>query len=490
MKITCSLAFFALFVLQVFAQAPFTFDKKEVEANLRFIASDQMAGRRTASPGEKMAADFIIKQLTAYGVKPVPGQQDYFQAIPFSNFKPPKLAQLTVGNSTFKKDDNLLIIKEKNIDAKTEIVFANHGWVDAEKGIDDYKNLDVKGKIVLTIVGTPAGNAPDIVFESMAQKQKLAAEHGAVALLEVYRMVLPWHIAQSYFGKEKLEIDSGEADGQIPYGWVKEETPGILTLVKGQDHPIAELKIEMGESKKLTAFNVVGVIEGSDVNLKNEYVLLSAHYDHMGVGRQGGAPFTPQDSIFNGARDNGMGVVAMLAAAKELAVNPPKRSVLVLACTGEEMGLLGSQWYAEHPLVPLKNMAFNLNTDGAGYNTTTDFNIIGLGFTNADEAIKKAGIQAGLNMLGDPAPEQGLYQRSDNFSFAKEGVPSVDMAPGIKAMDEEIFKYYHQAADNPDSIDYDYLLKFCKTFTLAARNIADLEGKIEWIGEAKSFEKN
>lgn len=490
MKITCALTCFLLFSSVIFAQAPtFNFTKAEVEAQLKYIASDEMAGRRTASVGEKMAADYIVKQLKAFGVKPVPGQADFFQKVPFASFIPPTSAKLTIEKSDFNVGDNLLVINKKGIDTTAEIVFVNNGWVDQEKGIDDYKGLDVKGKIVLTLIGTPEGNSPNQVFESLAKKQKIAAEHGAIALLETYRMVLPWQIAQSYFGKERMEIEQNQESSDIPYAWVKEQTPSIITLVRGKVKQLATLKIVPGDSKSLVANNIIGVIEGTDPVLKKEYVLLSAHYDHIGVGKQGGAAYTPQDSIFNGARDNGMGVVALLAAAKDLAAHPPKRSILLLACTAEEMGMLGSQWYADHPLLPLKDMVFNLNNDGAGYNSKAHFNIIGMNFTNADEAIKQAGEQAGLIMLGDPDPSQNLYERSDNISFARGGIPAVDMAPGITEMGDEIFQYYHQAADNPDAVDYDYLLKFCQAYALAARKIADKEGKIEWMGDGKAFEK-
>ena len=490
MKFNAILGFFALLSIQAFGQAPaFNFNKKEVETNLKFLASNELAGRRTGSAGEQLAADFIVKQLESYGVKPAPGQADFIQKVPFTNFKPPKKASLKIGINNFTADNNLLIINGKSMNVETEIIFAGNGWVDVARGIDDYKDLDVKGKIVLTITGTPDGNDPAEVMKSMRKKQELAAEHGAIVLLEAYRLAMPWQFAKSFFGKERMDISSEEKDVNIVYGWVQEQNPGILQLVKDQEQVAVKLNIVIGDTKNLLANNIVGVIEGTDDSLKNEYLLLSAHYDHVGMGRQGGAAFTAQDSIFNGARDNCMGTVALLAAAKELAAHPPKRSVLILACTAEEMGMLGSQWYADHPLVPLKDMVFNLNNDGAGYNSTENFNIIGLGYTNMDEELGMAGLLAGLTMLGDPAPDQNLYQRSDNISFANIGIPAVDFAPGITEMDEEIYKYYHQVTDNADSLDYDYVLKFCQAYTLAARLIADKAGKIEWEGAGKVYAK-
>lgn len=490
MKINIVLGVFALLSLPAFGQhQSFLFNKNEVENNLRYIASDELGGRRTGSVGEQMAADFIFKQLESYGVKPVPGKSDFFQNVPFAIINPPKSAAVSVGKTEFSLGNNLLILNGRSIETGTEIIFVGNGWVDEANGIDDYKGLDVMGKIVLSITGTPKGNDPTEVFKSMKIKQALAKERGAVALVEIYKMGIPWQFATSYFGKERMEIASGNQEEDIVYAWLKDSSPGIVQLIKEQSHTSAKISIEMGDVAKLNAKNVVGVIEGTDPELKNEYVLLSAHYDHVGVGKQGGAAFTPADSIFNGARDNGIGTIALLAAAKELAANPPKRSVVILACTAEEMGMLGSQWYVDHPLVPLASTVFNLNTDGAGYNSTGHFNVIGMGYTNVDEEMRLAGLQVGLTMLDDPAPQQNLYERSDNISFAQLGIPAVDFAPGITEMNEDVFKYYHQAIDNAETLDFDYILKFCQAYTLAARMIADKDGKIDWEEKGKAYAK-
>ncbi len=491
MKSFLLFAFKTLFIFCLNAQSPaFNFTKAEVESNLKYIASVELQGRRTASKGEQMAADFIAKAWKDYGVKNLSSLNGSFQKVPFKIVQPPKEALLKIGEKTFSLADNLLIINGSKIDQQAPIVFAGYGWVDEADGSDDYKGLDVKGKIVVTITGLPTGNSPNDVFASMKRKQELAAERGAIALIEAYRMGLPWQFAQSFFKKERMDLDH-DADGKsnIVYGWAKEQGDGIISTKLNQTPQASAIKLEPGAEEKVHASNIVGYIEGKDEVLRNEFVLLSAHYDHVGTGKQGGAAYSPQDSIFNGTRDNGIGVVALMAAAKELAANPPKRSVLLLACTAEEMGMLGSQWFADNPPVPLNQVVFNLNTDGAGYNSTAHFNVIGKGLTNVDEDLEKAGSMVGLSMLGDPAPEQNLYERSDNISFAAKGIPAVDFAPGITAMDESVFKYYHQAADNADSIDYDYLLKFCQAYTAAAKLIANKEGKIEWTNKGSKYVK-
>jgi len=228
------------------------------------------------------------------------------------------------------------------------------------------------------------------------------------------------------------------------------------------------------------SMNVAGVIEGTDPKLKEEYIILSAHFDHVGVGKQGGPNYPATDSIFNGARDNAFGTVGLLTAAKALSQQHPKRSVLVLALTGEEVGLLGSRYYAENPLIPLKQTIFDLNIDGAGYNDTTIVSVIGLERTGAKAEIEAGAKAFGLGVFAEPAPEQGLFDRSDNVSFAAKGVPAPTFSPGFKSFDEAIGKYYHQAIDNPESIDFGYLTRFCQAFAHTARLIADRPTRPMW----------
>jgi hypothetical protein len=469
----------------------FNFGKAELEAHLRYLASDELGGRRTTSAGGALAADYIAKQFALFGVKPAPGQAGFFQPIPFRELAPPVLGTLKMKGIEFKQGDNLLIINGRAVNFSKDAVFAGHGWVDEATGVNDYKNLDVKGKVVFVLPGKPDSQSPFEVFNAMPVKQKLAAEHGAVALLELYRLNFPWQFFKNYFGKPRTEIDEsvGEDSSGLVYGWLKEVVPNPVTEIEAGQQLTVELSTSGVLAKPLSADNVVGIIPGIDSLLKNEYILLSAHYDHVGIGKQGGAPFTPQDSIFNGARDNGMGTVALLAAARDLAARPGKRSVILLACTGEEMGMLGSAWYADHPLVPLEQTVFNFNNDGAGYNSTAHVNVIGWGRTNTNNDIETAAKSVGLSVLDDPAPEQNLFERSDNISFARKGVPAIDFSPGITEMNQDVFKFYHQAADNPDSIDYDYLYRFCQVYSLAARQIVDKTDKPAWVPGDK-FERH
>ena len=486
---------FLLLVKFSFAQTAivpetFNFEKAELKAHLMYLASDELGGRRTTSPGGALAAEYIASTLESYGVKPAPDLNSYFQQIPFNDVKPPVSGSLKLGKTEFTVNENMLILKGAKSTFTAQTVFAGHGWVDESAGVDDYKNLDVKGKIVFVLPGKPDAQSPMQVFQAMKEKQRFAEERGASALFELYRLNFPWQFFKNYFGKARLEMgeDEEEITSQMVYGWVQEGAPNPIPELENGTAMQAEFSTSGISVERLEAANVVGMIEGTDDELKSEYLVLSAHYDHVGIGKQGGAPFTAQDSIFNGARDNGMGIVALLAAAKSLSANPPKRSVILLACTGEEMGMLGSAWFADHPVVPLEQMVFNLNNDGAGYNSTKHITVIGLKRTNVDKQLEKGAEATGLELTDDPAPEQNLYERSDNISFALKGIPAIDIAPGITAMDETIFRYYHQATDNPDSVDFDYLLRFSQAYTAMARLIADREGQPAWMPGDK-FEK-
>lgn len=456
-----------------------------------YIASDELAGRRTGSEGEAKAADFIARYFEACGVAKPANQETYYQVIPFARIQPPQTASLQLAETKFEQGNALLITKGGPVHAQTTAVFAGHAWVDENAGIDDFKNLDVEGKVVFALPGIPDSKSPFQAFRASAKKRGWAKQHGAIGLVELYRLRMPWRFFKNYLTKERLEIQTPEevADQREFFAaWIREDdAPVISQLEKGGLVPVAVESKGM-VSEKARSVNVVGVIRGSDEKLKDEYVLLSAHFDHMGVGKQGGGAVTEQDSIFNGARDNGMGVVALLAAAKALAVHPPARSVILLACTGEEMGMLGSSYYAAHPLVPLTQTVFNLNTDGAGYNSKEHISIIGWGRTNTGAEIEKAAAALNLKVAKNPEPQQNLFERSDNVSFARKGVPAIDLSPGFTKMDEEIFKYYHQVADNPESIDYDYLLTFCKSFVYTARLIADKAETPAWTPGDK-FEK-
>jgi Zn-dependent M28 family amino/carboxypeptidase len=304
-----------------------------------------------------------------------------------------------------------------------------------------------------------------------------------VALLELYQLNTPWTFFTNYFGRETLQLEDAEEGDkdQLIVGWVKDKGDLIKKeLIVGKVKMTGSVSAGGSTSIPKPSQNVIGVIEGTDPSLKNEYLLLSAHYDHVGTGKKGGV-FTSEDSIFNGARDNAMGTAAILHAAAALSKKKPLRSIIFLAVTGEEVGLLGSKYYAENPVIPLNKVIFNLNTDGAGYNSTKHISVIGWGRTGVDSLISQATRKVGLDVFKNPAAEQNLFDRSDNVSFAAKGVPALTFSPGFDAFDEEIAKYYHQVGDEADSVDKAYLLKFSQSLAYLARLIADNQVLPKWV---------
>lgn len=470
----------------------FNLEKTELEAHLRFLASDELQGRRTGTVFNNIAARYIAEKLREYGVQPAVNNEGYFQKMPFVKKTPPKNASFSLGETNYQMGDDLVMLSGDAAEIEAKAVFAGSGWIDENTGQDDYENLDVKGRIVVVLSGIPNGKGPFSAFEAMPKKREIAAEKGAAGLIEIYQIKFPWSYFKRFMNRERLTIEkqkSSAAAKALPYGWINEGSKELLAALnkskKGLDAKISSSGIQ---TEPAPSYNVAGVIPGSDPELREEFILLSAHFDHVGTGRDGGGRFTAQDSIFNGTRDNGMGTVALIAAAKSMAKAPPKRSVIILAVTGEEIGLLGSAYYAENPLFPLEKTVFNLNTDGAGYDDISAVSITGYGRTGTDAQVDLATKAFELNVIQNPAPEQNLYDRSDNVSFAQLGIPAICFSPGTTGFSEEIQKYYHQVSDNPDSIDYDYFLKFCQAFAYSARLIGDMGSRPIWT-EGDKYEE-
>ncbi len=284
----------------------------------------------------------------------------------------------------------------------------------------------------------------------------------------------PWGFIQHHFSGDRLEVLTGEIDneskeGGFGYLWVHDEY-GTLALDFSKDTTIPIELMMAGDSiVPVNSQNVIGVIEGTDPTLKNEYIIYSAHYDHVGIGKADESG----DDIYNGVRDNAVGTTTVLSMVENLAKYPTKRSALFILFTGEEKGLLGSKYYVENPVLPLDQMVYCFNSDNAGYNDTSLATIIGLDRTTASQNIKDAVSAFGLTAIDDSAPEQGLFDRSNNVNFAKKGIPSSTFSLGFSSFDGDVTKYYHQAGDEADNLDYDYLFKFFQAYVLSGRKIAN-----------------
>ncbi len=444
---------------------------RESEAHLSFLASDEMRGRDTGSPEIDIAANYIKTQLKIYGAKPVQGDTTYFQAVHLEKVVAASSATLTIGADVFKLKDDLLYISGGSTSLDGEMVYVGYGLP------SDFEKADVKGKIVVALAGSNATtNAVQALLTDSPAKGKVAAAHGAAAFIEIMMLPgLPWQSLVNFLSAERM-MTQKQSQTAMPHLYMKKSEAASITAFIESKKGIGRLQVDAKAPVSIPAKNVAGMIEGNDPALKNEWIVISAHYDHVGV-KKNASP----DSIFNGARDNAIGTVALLQAAKFFGQNPPKRSILFLAVTGEEKGLLGSEWYSNHPLIPLNQTVFNYNCDGAGYNDKTIATVIDLKRTSVDELLRKACITFGLELKGDPAPEQNLYERSDNLNFAAKGIPAVDIAPGIKTFDKELFKYYHQPADEVHSLDMSYIEKFHRSFVYGGYLIANAKERPTWV---------
>ena len=459
--------------------------RSEVEAHLRFLAADELMGRRTGEEGNNIAARYIASYFEAFGLKKAPGAAGYFQSIAFEEITPPKEANLNLGEESRKQGKDFVMVQGREISVKEEVVFAGYGIIDENSGRNDYEGLDVKGKIVVVNLGLPDADDPRSAYQAMGMKRKLAADKGAVALIELYRLSMPWRYIAGRLRVKRLQVASGE-NTDLPYAWLRDDKAEIGKALQNAKNVKWELSSSASKHKAMPSQNVIGWIQGTDPGLNKEYVLLSAHYDHVGTGKKGGR-VTEADSIFNGARDNGIGTTALLAAAKSLSMNPPKRSVIFLAVTGEELGMLGSRYYSENPLFPLNQTVFNLNSDGAGYNDTTLFSVVGFDHVAIEALVAKAAGEFGMKAGGDPVPQQNLYERSDNISFASRGIPAINASPGVSDFDQELMKYYHQVADEASSLNFSYLHRFCQAYARLAAMIANGE-KTPWWHPGNKFE--
>ncbi len=448
-----------------------TIQLNEIEAHLRFLASDELRGRDTGSPELDIAALYIAEVFRSYGLQPVQGAEGFYQPVQLIAEKPPAAATFAYQDNVFTLGEDLLIISGDSTEIQAPVLYANYALP------EDLAKLDIKGKIVVAKAGTPEQSNPQSFFFSSHDKQVNVAEKGGLALVELYQSEqIPWSILVQYLNAEQLTLYEEKKEQEIPLLWLNDPQEERLSTFQDKKKGEGMINIAGKESTPIPAKNVAAFIEGTDPNLKDQYIILSAHYDHVGVGKSDGV----QDSIYNGARDNGIGITALLTAADYFSKNPPQRSLLFLAVTAEEKGMLGSSWYANHPLLPLDQMVFNMNTDGAGYNDTTKVTVIGLERTTAEKEIQAATEPFGLTAITDPAPEQNLYDRSDNVSFAAKGIPAVDFAPGLTAFDQEIMKHYHQVTDEIETINLNYVEKFVEAFTLATEKIANMPEHPFW----------
>jgi hypothetical protein len=459
----------------IFAQtdiekAEMTVDKDEIEGHIYFLADDLLKGRATGSPELKIAASYLANSLRGYGVKPNPETNSYYQTFKLIETAPPNLLKTTINEEDYPLN---IAIQAKSITLSGDAVFLGFGTE------EDYEGKDVKGKLIIVKGGTQKSSDARTVYGAYKTKQQLAIKNGAIGIIEMLLLEEEWWSRISHYIGESVKIpeatDTSGAKNNFIHLWINTTAEKLKAL--NSSKLSYSIETDGIKEKNLLTQNVVGFLEGTDPKLKDEYIMYSAHYDHVGIGK----PDAVGDSIYNGARDNAIGTTAVLSMAENIGKYPTKRSSVFIFFTGEEKGLLGSQYYVQHPLFPLKQIVYGFNTDGGGYNDIKLATVIGLSRTTAKKHIVAGAAAFSLKAIDDPAPEQGLFDRSDNVSFAKVGIPAPTYSTGFNAFDDEINKYYHQAGDEADSLDYDYLLKFYQGYVLSGRLIANDPETPFWV---------
>ncbi|BDC99402.1 M28 family metallopeptidase [Persicobacter psychrovividus] len=441
-----------------------------LKGQMNFFAADELQGRDLGSVGIDIAARYLSTTMQSFGVSPYKeGKDGYFQPVELQEFKVPKVQFAVEG----LMGTSAITMNQKNLNFDGDALFLGYATP------DEFKESLVKGKIILTFSGTKTDQSIGAAMKQYQILEAAAKKAGAKALVQIFRgAVTDWHKLDHYFNSPKMVVK-----GQVPR--VRNDFTSIF--VHENDQPFhgilgqyykVQLKVDasgLHMVQDVPAKNIIGIVEGTDSKLKNEYVIYTAHYDHLGLGEKN----AEGDSIYNGARDNGAGVLSVLNAAAYLAKHPTKRSAMFLFLTGEEKGLLGSQYYVENPVIPLKQCVYVMNNDNGACNDKSIITIVGLNRTTATPHFLKAGKTYGLKPMGDPTKE-GLFRRSDNISFAEKGIPAPTLSLGFTGFDETVMHYYHQTDDNPATIDYDYLTKFVRTYIYAGALIGNDKKTPEW----------
>ena len=472
--------FTALFLILIVADSPA--QKKtvypedqliqdEMSAHLRYIASDKLLGRMTGSPGNDEAARYIAGEFKKSGLAVFQSAEGYFQRVPLLRRIPPGKGRIVLLGDSMSQPGRMAVRSGGPLKWSGHFVYVGYGMVDSAKGINDYKGTDVKGKVAIAQFGQNGESNFVVGLTRVAEaKQRAAQARGAVALVELYQGPREWKSIVSFFTRRGIE--TGPVSNGFAHFVVEDTSMACVAKVQAKSSGEITLETDGVRQEEMRAQNVIGFVRDSDSKLRDEYVLLTAHYDHIGVGRPEGPN---ADSIYNGARDNGMGTVALIAAAKSFSMSPPKRSVIIAAVTGEELGMLGSRHLAAEPPVPMGKIVFDLNIDGAGYDDTTIVTVVGLDRTSAEPALREGTERYGWTVMPEPVAQKGLFNASDNVSFAARGVPAPTYSEGFHSFGPEILKYYHHAADQADeNFNFSYLLKFCKAFVHSARIIGDM----------------
>lgn len=505
----------------------YQFQVADLEPNLVTLSSDEFLGRMPFTEGEKITTSFLEQEFKKLGLEPGNGDS-YFQDVPMvsvtSNpsermeFKSPKGAIIAEGLKDFviwtQRTDSLVEVEN------AELVFAGFGIVAPEYGWNDYKNLDVKGKIAVVLVNDPGFGTEDAslfkgntmtYYGRWTYKYEEAARQGALGCLIVHNTIpagYGFNVIQNSWKASKLYLDDrGQEKYKLGFeGWITlptanklfdlagmKESEMLAKARKADFQPVslgltASTKIEVKAEYNLSQ-NVVAKVTGK--SKPEEVIIYSAHWDHLGIGK----PDETGDSIYNGALDNASGTAALLALAKAFKTdNQPERTVVFLAVTAEEQGLWGSAFYAQNPIFPKEKTVANINMDGINpYGKMKDVSIIGVGQSEMEDLLHVELEKLGRYSAPEPNPVAGYYFRSDHFNFAKIGIPALYFGTGIdhvekgkeygkSLQDEYTAQYYHKASDqyDPNRWNMDGAVDDVQLLYNVGKNLANSDKWPQW----------
>lgn len=491
---------------------------QRVRADVEFLASDSLEGRDTGSRGYLIAADYVASQFRAIGLEPAGEKGGWFQQVPFrrASFETPPRMTLTVGGKTVALEQGKDAGVRPSVTAKTRnltagFVFVGYGLKDPRHGFDDYRGLNLKGKIAVALAGTPKGLPSEIEAHLNASKDRMAAEAGAVGFVEIGDGGRPNSLRR--YNRPLIDwVDTNGRAGSTPAGIVLQlglSKEIAERLFEGAPRSLASVQSDakrdgkagprgfalrptlsvQAESKweDFTSPEVIALLKGSDPTLAAEHVVLMGHLDHLGV-KPDAKP--GEDAIYNGALDNAAGVATMLEAARLFATQPvrPKRSILFIANTGEERGLLGADYYAGHPTVPASSIVGLVDLDmPLLLYPFTDVTAFGADHSTIGAVVAEAGRSMGVSVSPDPMPEEAIFTRSDHYQFVRRGVPAVLLMTGHANGGKDIWnswlnKIYHSPQDDlTQKIDWDAGARYALLNYRISRAMADAPSRPMWL---------
>jgi len=503
--------------------------------HIKVLASDAFEGRAPGTEGETKTVDYLTGEFRKIGLKPGNPDGTYVQDVPLVGFQATSVTgSLAVGDKTIglKFLDEWVAVSRRQAErvdvTNSDVVFVGYGVVAPEYGWDDFKGVDVRGKTVVMLINDPPVPDPKDptkldpnVFKGRAMtyygrwtyKYEIASEKGAAAALIVHETEpagYPFEVVQGW-AHENFDIATPgqQAASRVAVeGWLTLDKAKAVLAASGQDfdalkkaaagrdfRPVAlGSRANLSVTNKLREVrsrNVVAKLEGSDPKLRSEYVVYTAHWDHLGRDTS-----LKGDQIFNGAADNASGVAALLELARAFTKvsPPPRRSMLFLAVTAEEKGLLGAKYYASHPLYPLESTLADINMDVINlWGKTRDVVSLGLGQTTLDDLVAASAKEQGRTVVPDAEPEKGLFYRSDHFEFVKQGVPALNARGGVdyvgkpadygrKKRAEYTQNDYHKVTDEvkPDW-DFSGALEDLRLLTEVGYAVAQGDRFPEWL---------